>query len=547
MLTKLTVHNFALIENAQILFRNGFTVITGETGSGKSILLGALKLILGERADFSVIRDQSYKTSVEAEFTLNPNTYKSFFEENDWDWEETTIIRREIHNSGKSRAFINDTPVQLSDLKSLAERLIYIHSQHQTLELRNKKFQCSILDILAENGELLENLRLTYKQARQLQAEIEKLEENKSKLVLEQDFNQFQLEELSKLDLDKRDYAYIQTDVERASQLEDIQNAFGIIASSLQAENGAIDLLNLVKKNISVKDTTIQLLLERIQSVIVELKDIADTADNELGNLDMNSEELAEKTYLLDAFFAALKKHNLSTQDELFTLFGQLSNDIQGIEELEELIREKKKEVDTLNQKAQLLALDLSAKRKNISKSVENNVSGLLNQLKLKDATIHFDFAETTLTSDGIDDITLFFAPNKGIAPQVMEKAASGGELSRLMLALQYLLSQKKQLPTVIFDEIDTGVSGEVAEKIGIHLHNMGKNMQLIAITHLPQVASKGSNHILVKKEEEKGTTKTLLHALSQEERVVEIAKLMSGSQVTEAALLNAKNLLYNG
>ena len=545
MLKRLSVKNFALIENAQLDLKTGFTVITGETGSGKSILLGALKLILGERADYSVIRDDQNKTIVEAVFNIDEKLYKEFFKLNDLDLESETIIRREIHAKGKSRAFINDTPVQLNVLKELTQGLIHIHSQHHTLSLKDTSFQKSILDIIAENSATLKSLKSIYGSARTLKREIKKLEESKSRLELEHEFNSFQLEELTKLSLKDLDYPSIEKEVERGEQFEEIKSAYQLITHLVNdEEEGALSALSKITKNANINDPKVQELIARIQSVKLELNDIAANADDDLSDMTLEPETLNKHINKLDAYNSAMRKHNLNSQEELLTLFLSLSKEVEDSGQIDERIAEMNEELQGVNKKALKYAENLSASRTKVAKKLEKEVAELLNQLKLEGATIRFDFETIELGESGIDDISLYFAPNKGMTPQVIEKSASGGELSRLMLVIQYLLSQKQQLPTVIFDEIDTGVSGEVAQKIGEHLKRMGETMQLMAITHLPQVASKGTNHILVKKKDEGGITKTYLSRLDNEERIEEIAKLMSGSKVNEAALMNAKNLM---
>lgn len=544
MLKQLTVSNFALIENAKLNINKGFTVITGETGSGKSILLGSLKLILGERADYSVIRDQDKKTVVEALFGLNDKRFAQFFKENDLDFDPETIIRREISPSGKSRAFINDTPVQLTLLKELTERLVHIHSQHHTLELRNKDFQRAIVDTVADNQVLLANYQEEFRKTRRLQREIKELEENRSQLMLEYEFNSFQLEELEKLDLRTQDYAHIESEVQRSDQYEELKEAFQLIAHSINGEESVLDILRRVQSHIKVDDKSINELMERIRSVMIELEDIASEAENNGEESELDPEEISRYLVLLDAYNTALRKHNLQTQEELMQLSEELSVSVQDSGNIEELIQEKQAELAETLAKATELAEKLREKRQMVAKTIEKTTKELLNQLKLEGATIEFKFQPTELNEFGHDEIQLYFAPNKGLQPQLIEKSASGGELSRLMLALQFQLSKKQELPTVIFDEIDTGVSGEVAQKIGIHLKEMGEHMQLIAITHLPQVASKGKHHILVRKSDKEGITTTSFKELEENERIEEIAKLMSGSTINEAALLNAKSLM---
>lgn len=545
MLKKITVKNFALIKNAELELKDGFTVITGETGSGKSILLGALKLILGDRADYSVIRDKDKKTVVEAVFSIQSMNVQAFFEKNDLDYEEETIIRREIHAKGKSRTFINDTPVHLSVLKAFTNQLIHIHSQHHTLALKDKKFQRSILDVLAENNSLLSELSLYFNEMRSLHEEVEQLKENKSKMEMELEFKQFQLEELEKLELEKHDYQEIEKAVERGEQFDEIKSSYQLISSRVNDDdNGVVSILNKLDKNISLSDSKVQLLMERLQSVKIELNDIGAMADDDLLEMSMDPEELNHDIQLLDAYNSALKKHQLQNQEELKKRFQQLNTEVTESSEVDENILKKEEQLSKKREKALASAKKISKRRKKAAATVEKEVAELLGELKLEEAKIKFELEKTELQAHGIDDMKLYFSPNKGIAPTLIEQSASGGELSRLMLVIQYLLSTKQQLPTVIFDEIDTGVSGEVAQRIGCHLKRMGETMQLLAITHLPQVASKGNDHILVHKKEIQGETNTFFQQLTDEDRVEEIAKLMSGQKVNEAALANAKNLM---
>lgn len=544
MLTKLTVNNFALIQNAIIEFDNGFTVITGETGSGKSILLGALKLILGERADYSVIRDESSKTVVEVVFDIKRSNLKSFFDDNDLDYWKETIIRREINNKGKSRAFINDTPVQLNLLKSLTEHLIHIHSQHHTLELKNKSYQLNILDTIAENDNFLKELKVKFNALKESRRKLESLKAKRSQIQLESEFNQFQLEELQKLNLDQKDYSSIGQEVQRGEEFEVIKSGYQMISDVINSDNGVTSNLNLLRKNIQVKDERLNELLERIKTTLIELDDIASVAEDDLSGLDLNPNRLDELMKDLDQFNTALRKHHFTTQDQLIELRDKLSSEVSESENIDDNITDLEIQVRNLLDEANKIALTISTKRKSILPQLENDIKEYLTRLKINDASVKFELKDTELSAQGSDEVALYFSPNKGLSPQLIEKAASGGELSRLMLVLQYLLSKKKQLPTVIFDEIDTGVSGEVAQKIGDHLKQMGTHMQLLAITHLPQVASRGTNHIRVEKQTENGTTKTVLNVLQNDDRVEEIAKLMSGSEINQAAIENARNLM---
>ena len=452
MLKKLTVNNFALIQNAIIEFDLGFTVITGETGSGKSILLGALKLILGERADYSVIRDESSKTVVEAVFDIQKAGLKSFFDENDLDFWEETIIRREINNKGKSRSFINDTPVQLNLLKTLTEDLIHIHSQHHTLALKNKSYQLNILDTIAENGSKLKELKVKYDTLNDKKNQLESLKEKRSQIQLEAEFNQFQLEELQKLGLDQNDYASIEQEVQRGEEFEEIKNGYQLISDVINSDEGIASKLNVLRKNIQVKDEQLNELLERIKATLIELDDIASVAENDLADLDINPNKLDELMAEMDKYNAALRKHHFTSQKELIDLRDRLASDVTASENIDANIQELKLDVDRLLLEAKSIAGEISQRRKGTLPQLESDIIEYLTRLKINDASIQFELKASDLTATGVDQVALYFSPNKGLSPQLIEKAASGGELSRLMLVIQYLLSQKKQLPTVIFD-----------------------------------------------------------------------------------------------
>lgn len=544
MLAKLTVKNFALIENAVLNFGDGFTVITGETGSGKSIMLGALRMILGERADHNVIRDKSLKTVVEGVFDLSNLDLKHFFENNDVDYEKETIVRREINAKGKSRAFVNDTPVQLSTLKALTSFLINIHSQHHTIQLKSKAFQLQLLDVWCENSVLLDTVKEHYNEYQQIISEIAQLKEQLVSRQKELEFNKFQLEELYSLNLASTDYTKIEQDFKRAEQFDKIKASFQLITDTIDEGEGVSYLLNQIKKNSFTDDPKLEALLNRIEATRIELTDISAVANDELLDLESDPIDINELIPKLDAFNAALKKHFSSTQKELLEVQRDFELKIDNSEGLEHLIIEKEKAVENVKKILDKKAKELSKKRAEGSKSLGENIVSLLSDLKLPEAKLEFKLSEKGVTQNGADDLTMLFTPNKGMAPQSIEKAASGGELSRLMLVIHYLLSQKMQLPTVIFDEIDTGVSGEVAHKIGQHLRRMGEQMQLLAITHLPQVASKGANHIKVRKRDVNDQTITFFETLDNQARINEIAQLMSGAEINEAALSNAEKLM---
>lgn len=544
MLAKLTVKNFALIENAVLRFNNGFTVITGETGSGKSIMLGALRMILGERADHNVIRNKSLKTVVEGVFDLSNLNLKTFFDDNDIDYESETIVRREINAKGKSRAFINDTPVQLSVLKELTRHLINIHSQHHTIQLKSKAFQLQLLDAWCENGALLSQLNGFYNEYQEITDEVKHLKEQLISRKQELEFNKFQLEELQSLNLGNTDYNKIEQDFKRAEQFDKIKASFQLITDTIDDGEGVSFLLNQIRKNSFSDDPKLEELLNRIEASRIELLDVSAVANDELMDLESDTVDLNELIPKLDAFNAALKKHFSTSQEELLEVQRSFETKIVDSEGLEDVIADKNMQLVQVENKLNKKAAELSKKRSIGSVTLAENIIALLSELKLPDAKLQFKLSSKEVAQNGADDLKMLFTPNKGMKPQSVEKTASGGELSRLMLVIHYLLSQKMQLPTVIFDEIDTGVSGEVAHKIGQHLRKMGSQMQLIAITHLPQVASKGSSHIKVKKKDVSDQTITFFENLDEASRVAEIAQLMSGAEINEAALTNAKKLM---
>lgn len=545
MLKRLSIQNFALIENIELIFDDGFTVLTGETGSGKSILLGALRLILGERADYAVIRDADKKTVVEATFCIEKLNLKSFFDANDLDYSTDTIIRREIHALGKSRAFINDTPVHLTVLKDFTTLLIHIHSQHHTLNLKDKAFQLTLLDTLVDTRDLRSSVGILYKKWKLEEKNLIALREEIAQALRESDFNSFQLEELKRLNLSLNDFTKIEEDVNRGEKSEEIKLSFVRICSLIHDENGLLDQLVPLAKMNTFGDAKLGELAERLASVKIELQDIVASAEDGLETLEISPEEHHRQIILLDAYNSAVKKHSVRAQSELIQLQEWLSLAVSQVENADEELATKSKQVEDMRNRFEEKAQELSALRKSRAGSVEMTIGEYLTQLKLNDAVVKFHTEQSTASETGIDAMALLFSANKGMAPQSIEKIASGGELSRLMLILQHLMSSKQQLPTLIFDEIDTGVSGEVAQRIGELLKSMGDNLQLLAITHLPQVAAKGSQHLKVlKRNTTEGKTVTELIKLFDDKRVEEVARLMSGAEINVAALENARNLM---
>ena len=548
MLVVLRIQNFALIDEVELNFQNGYTALTGETGSGKSILLGALNLILGERADFSVIGPASDKATVEAEFELSNFHLETFFQVNDIDFFNPTIIRREINTQGRSRAFINDSPVQLSVLKELTEKLVHIHSQHHTIELKNASFQIELIDTLAGTDGLRQVYSSEFKKWNTERKQLTVLKEKLAHSLQQGDYNRFQLEELEELYLEKYNYQDLESELSRNENVDDLKSTLDNIVLAIETEEGASSTLRKLKAVLDKSkglDTVLDDLSVRIQSVLIELDDISNEATNYLEKIEIDPARLSELTILIDLYNRSLRKHNLLSQDQLLALKQQLSSDLDDTGELQQLIEEKSGEVERLKSVVEKLAAELHEKRISSSKKSEQEVKAIVAELKMPDTQFVFEFIKRDeLNNYGATDVKILFSPNKGVGPVSIDKAASGGELSRLMLALQNLVSSKKQLPTIIFDEIDTGVSGDVAQKIGALLKKMGANLQLIAITHLPQVAGKADHQFKVEKLHNDIRTRTLVRQLSENERIEEIARLMSGEEINEAALMNAKALM---
>ena len=548
MLLHLHIQNFALIDQVKLGLKNGFTALTGETGSGKSILLGALDLVLGERADFSSIGNNGDKAIVEAEFDLSKYDLTDFFKENDLDFYETTLIRREITKQARSRAFINDSPVSLSILKSLTERLIHIHSQHNTLEIRNANFQMEVVDVIGGLSKEKEVYAKYFKFWLNQKTEVKQLKEKLAVILQERDYSTFLLEELEELQLHSRDYAALEEELKRNENVDELKSTLNNIVTAVASEEGASVTLRTLKSILDRSkgmDKSIDDMSSRILSVLIELDDISEEASRYLDKVEVDPERLTELTILLDAYNRLLRKHNFVSQDQLKDLEDELSGKLNNTSSLEEKITQKEIALNILEENLFKKASVLHNKRVKASKLISKEVVGLLSELKMPDTKFVVDLKERKeLALNGISEVKFLFSSNKGMEAVSIEKSASGGELSRLMLVLQQLISVKKQLPTIIFDEIDTGVSGDVAQKIGLLLNRMGENSQLIAITHLPQVAGKANSHIKVSKSDVKGKTQTQVQVLSDKEKVEEVARLMSGEEITEAALLNAKNLM---
>jgi len=548
MIRTLRITNFALIEKANIQFDSGFTVITGETGSGKSILLNALQLILGERANFQVIGSSGDKSVVEAEIDVQNFDLKSFFESNELDYYDTAIVRREIYKQGRSRAFINDVPVQLNILRQFSTQLIHIHSQYNTLELKDKDYQLRLLDVLSGNLNQREKYHHDFLSFQQDQKELNNKKETLSTLEQEQDYNTFQLEELNNLQLEQTNYEEIQEQLVRAENASDIQSAFAGITSFIDGEDGLADQLNrlltTVLQNADI-DSKLKDFKERLKSVQIELKDLSAEAENGVESDELDPEEASVLSRKIDEFNRLLFKHRAHNQQELMDLQSELTSSTEDLDKLKHEIEALEKDLDKRELELNKLADELHNQRVALSPKISKEIKTSLDALKLPDTVLEFQLsAKSNLTSWGKTSLEILFSPNKGIPAVPIHSAASGGELSRVMLALQNLLSKQEQLQTVLFDEIDTGVSGDVAQKMGLLLKDMGKSMQVIAITHLPQVAAKGGQHLSVRKQVVDGITRTFIEELDAESRLQETARLMSGDEINDAALENARALM---
>ena len=548
MIKSLRIENFALIDSVNIQFDGGFTVITGETGSGKSILLNALNLILGERANFSVIGELKDKSVVEAEIDISGFNMKNFFKANQLDYFDLTIVRREIYKQGRSRAFINDIPVQLNILKELTGGLIHIHSQYNTLELKDKDFQLRLLDVLAgtlKKRTQFQNVFAGYQlKKKELTEKSLLLAESSSKI----DYDSFQLTELQALDLDNIDYQAMKQELSKFENADELLASFGALLNLLEMDGGVLQQLGQVnttlEKNASI-DPVLSDLQKRVASVLIELKDISSEAEEQSGSISIDPKQLVELSSKLDSFNKATFKHRVQNQEELLHLMEDLNGSSDDLAQLEGDIARLTNEIQLEEAKLIELGEVLHNERKKSIPEIETRITKSLNELKLVNTILEFRLSkELKLTKFGTSNLEIYFSPNVGLPPVPIHQAASGGELSRVMLALQSLMSRKIQLQTILFDEIDTGVSGDVAQKIGQTLKSMGAGMQVIAITHLPQVAAKGEQHLSVSKAIIDGRTQSSVIELDMAARIEETARLMSGDEINEAALANAKALM---
>ncbi|MEY1639182.1 DNA repair protein RecN [Tenuifilum osseticum] len=549
MIRKLYIQNYAIIDELEIEFKQGLNIITGETGAGKSILLGALSLIQGQRADTSVLKHNDRSCIVEVEFDISEYSLNEFFEANDIDYDDITTIRRQISENGKSRAFINEIPVNLNQLKELTEKLIDIHSQHQNLLLGNTRFQLDVLDAFAVSRDLLTDYRQLYDEFRKLKTEFDRLEANAENAKRDFDYLSHQLNELNAANLRSGELDELEALQKQLTHASEIKTALEFSYGTLNADELAV--LSKVKeiesnlRRIESVFSQASNLISRIESCRIELKDIADEIDLLNSKVEVDDEQLHTVTQRIDLIYSLLNKHRLANFDELVEFRNQLESRVNEIAQIDFNLDEKRKALRILEQKLQEKSKNLSQIRTSSAPKVEQFVTELLQQLGIKHAVFRIRIEKLEEFQPwGTDRVTFYFSANKQIEPQELSRVASGGELSRLMLSLKSLLVKSTGLPTIIFDEIDTGVSGEIADRMGTIIYELAKGMQVINITHLPQIAAKGSNHFLVYKSVTNSQSSTGIKLLTPDERVVEIAKMLSGEKVTDAALMNAKELL---
>lgn len=549
MLVNLYVRNYVFIRELDIGFNKGLTVITGETGAGKSILLGALSLILGARADTSVLLNGNEKCIVEGTFDVEDYNLEEFFERNDLEYNKTCILRREINPGGKSRAFINDTPAGLNILRELGEKLIDIHSQHENLMLGENIFQINVIDSYAGNFDLRNSFRKIYVTYRKKEKEYRELRENSDKNKSDFDYYSFQLNQLLEVKILPGEQDELEREQALLENAGEIKSLLGRTTGILSADESSVipmlvaarQLMGRLKEFIPEA----QELYERIESCRIELDDINSEAERFLSGVEDDPGKLQNINERLDLLYSLIQKHRVTKADELIEKTAELQRIVNSIATGDEKIAELEKELRGLEKELGDLAAKLSERRNKSVSGMEKIVTGMLRQLGMPNARFRIDLTrEKDFTQTGYDRAEFMFSANREVPPENLSKVASGGELSRVMLSLKSLLSSSANLPTIIFDEIDSGVSGEVADKVGRILEEMGKVMQVINITHLPQVAARGRKHLHVYKEYQGESTITRIRLLTEEERVMEVAKLLSGSEVTPTAVENARELL---
>lgn len=558
MLSKLSIQNYAIIDKLEIDFPAGLNIVTGETGAGKSIIIGALDLILGERADSSALVDKEKKCIIEGVFSSeNRSAIKEFLKENDLDGEHELVIRREISGAGKSRAFINDTPVNLSQLQQLSSMLVDLHQQFDTLELTANDFQREVLDALAGHAALSDEYKSSFRQWQKARYEWEQLKEQKLQADKEADYNSFQYKELEEAAFKENELEEIDTELKMLNNAEGIKAALDKVYNELQeSESPIVQQLKSLLNQLSVYSsyhTGLPVLLQRLQAAQIELKDIAGEIDHISSGVSYDPKKIEELNDRLSLGYKLQKKHGVNSTAELLAIYRQLEEKLQAVLNIDEAIQQKEKETTAFLADASKTAAKISEGRKKQVKPLEEKVNKLLAQVGMPNAKLKVEIKPVPLNNFGADAIEFLFDANKSGQFQPVRKVASGGELSRLMLCIKSLVAQSVDLPTLIFDEIDTGISGEAARQVGLIMKELAAKRQVICITHQPQIAGKADTHFFVYKEivktaspAGKDTIKTNIRQLGTEERITTIAKMLSGEKPTAAAIENAREMVMN-
>lgn len=550
MLKSLFIQNFVLIDSLDIQFDNGFSVITGETGAGKSIILGALSLVLGQRADGKSIKNGSDKCVIEATFDVSKYQLEEFFHTNDLEYDsEICILRRELFASGKSRAFVNDSPVSLNVMKELGSRLIDIHSQHQNLLLGDNRFQLKVIDVMAENEILLILYRKEYQRYQSLKRELREVTEKADQNRQEEDYIRFQLEQLTEARLVAGEQEELEQELETLSHAEDIKGSLYKITELLNGEEqGSV---RLIKEALSTADSLERYypkakeIAERLRSAYIDLNDLASETDVLKEDVEFSPERLDWVNERLNTLYTLEQKHRVSTVEELIAIQDKYTEQLRDIDSFDEQIEAIKGQLDISHQELLQQAAVLSEQRKIASRAIASQLVEMVIPLGMPNVQFDVDFvSRPEPESDGMDDIRFLFSANKSGELQPVAQTASGGEISRLMLCIKAMIAGFTALPAIIFDEVDTGVSGDIADKMGDIMQDLGAKMQVITITHLPQIAAKGKEHFFVYKEDTTERTITRIKKLNKEERIKEVARMLSGASLTGASIANAKELL---
>ena len=549
MLKNLSIKNYLLIDDLSVSFNNGFTVITGETGAGKSILVGGISLILGKRADLSVNRDKSKKCIIEGVFDIGSFDLKSIFDENELDYETETILRREISSSGKSRAFINDSPVNLSQLSHIGSKIIDIHSQHQNIEVLNSEFQFELLDLISNNEDNILKYKYLYEDFRVKSKELNELIDKKQNLIQTIDYNKFILDEIDNANILDEDLDELENMQNSLSNFEETSRELN--QSSQIISDDEVGLLTLLLKlknsidKVSNNSQKFNLISQRISSIKIDLEDISSEIDNFLDSLEQNPEKLNKIINKIDIINNLFRKHSLNSIKDLSIFRDNLALKVNTTENIDNEIQLHQTVCEDLNLKLNNIAIQIHEKRKSVINDLTNEIEVVLRELGMVNSKFKITLFKTeNFYSNGMDTIDFEFLANKGYEFKKIKDAASGGEMSRIMLSIKSIMAKYKKLPSIIFDEIDTGVSGEISKKMGTIMKELGSRIQTFSITHLPQIAAMGESHFLIYKNDIDGYTKTMISRLNDSERIVEIAKMLEGNNASESAYTHAKQLL---